>query len=56
MKTLLKRFEDLMVAVTFAQAGEYEEANRQLGVSEAAEKEEAAAINNAAAASARPAR
>lgn len=28
MKTLIKKIEDLMVAVTFAEAGEYDEANR----------------------------
>ena len=47
MKTLLKRFEDLMVAVTFAQAGEYDEVNRLLGTAET-EHEEVAALNNTA--------
>lgn len=31
MKKLMKKLEDLMVAVTFAEAGEYDEANRQAG-------------------------
>ena len=31
MKKLLKKLEDIMVAVTFAEAGEYDEASRQLG-------------------------
>ncbi len=29
MKRLIKKLEDLMVAVTFAEAGEYDEASRQ---------------------------
>lgn len=31
MKKLIKKLEDLMVAVTFAEAGEYDEALRQAG-------------------------
>jgi hypothetical protein len=31
MKKLMKKLEDIMVAVTFAEAGEYDEASRQLG-------------------------
>ncbi len=31
MKKLIKKLEDLMVAVTFAEAGEYDEANKQAG-------------------------
>lgn len=31
MKKLVKKMEELMVAVTFAEAGEYDEANRQAG-------------------------
>ncbi len=29
MKKLIKKLEDLMVAVTFAEAGEYDEASKQ---------------------------
>ncbi len=28
MKKLMKKFEDIMVAITFAEAGEYDEASR----------------------------
>jgi hypothetical protein len=31
MKKLMKKLEDLMVAVTFAEAGEYDEASKQSG-------------------------
>ena len=31
MKRLLKKFEDIMVAVTFAEAGEYDEARKIVG-------------------------
>lgn len=32
MKKLIKKLEDIMVAVTFAEAGEFDEANRLAGV------------------------
>ena len=31
MKKLMKKLEDIMVAVTFAESGEYDEASRQAG-------------------------
>jgi hypothetical protein len=31
MKKLIKKLEDIMVAVTFAEAGEFDEANKQAG-------------------------
>ncbi len=31
MKKLMKKLEDIMVAITFAEAGEYDEAQRQQG-------------------------
>ncbi len=30
MKKLIKRLEDIMVAITFAEAGEFDQANREL--------------------------
>ncbi len=35
MKKLVKRMEELMVAVTFAEAGEYDEAKNMNGLAEA---------------------
>jgi hypothetical protein len=31
MKKLVKKLEDIMVAITFAEAGEFDQANRELG-------------------------
>lgn len=31
MKKLMKKLEDIMVAITFAEAGEFDEANKQAG-------------------------
>ena len=31
MKKLIKKLEDIMVAITFAEAGEFDQANRELG-------------------------
>jgi len=39
MNKLMKKIEDIMVAVTFAEAGEYDEANRQSGNSLAGTEE-----------------
>ncbi len=39
MKKLIKKLEDLMVAVTFAEAGEYDEANKQSGNTLGSEEE-----------------
>lgn len=43
MKKLIKKLEDIMVAVTFAEAGEFDEAYRCSG--EAADREEEAVVN-----------
>lgn len=32
MNRLIKKLEDIMVAITFAEAGEFDEANKTLGV------------------------
>ncbi len=39
MKKLIKKLEDLMVAVTFAEAGEYDEANKQAGNTQNSQEE-----------------
>jgi hypothetical protein len=39
MKKLMKKLEDLMVAVTFAEAGEYDEASRQSGSAQSDQEE-----------------
>ncbi len=31
MKRLIKKLEDIMVAITFAEAGEFDQANKELG-------------------------
>jgi hypothetical protein len=43
MQKLLKKLEDMMVAITFAEAGEYDMANKELGVDLTHEQEEEAA-------------
>ncbi len=40
MKKLIKKLEDLMVAVTFAEAGEYDEASRLSGNTLSGQQEE----------------
>ncbi len=42
MKKLMKKLEDIMVAVTFAEAGEYDEASKQSG--NAQQQQEAGAM------------
>jgi len=44
MKRLMKKFEDTMVAITFAEAGEFDEANKELGIELKHENEEAARL------------
>ena len=44
MKKLIKKLEDIMVAVTFAEAGEFDEAYRCSG-GEATDREEEVAVN-----------
>lgn len=41
MKKLMKKFEDIMVAVTFAEAGEYEEAKKIAGAAAVTEEKTA---------------
>jgi hypothetical protein len=41
MKKLIKKLEDIMVAITFAEAGEFDEANRELGVHQNAGQDDA---------------
>lgn len=43
MKKLLKKLEDMMVAITFAEAGEYDKANKEMGVDLRHEQDEEAA-------------
>ncbi len=40
MKKLIKKVEDLMVAVTFAEAGEYDEASKQSSNVQSSQQEE----------------
>jgi len=47
MKTLLKKLEDMMVAITFAEAGEYDKANKELGTELTHEQEDEAARTQA---------
>jgi hypothetical protein len=43
MKRLIKKLEDIMVAITFAEAGEYDQANKALGAELKPQDEEAVA-------------
>jgi hypothetical protein len=46
MKKLIKKLEDIMVAITFAEAGEFDEANREIGAHENARQDEAQLQNS----------
>lgn len=46
MEKLMKMFEDVMVAITFAEAGEFDEANRLSG-NKMEQDEKAAVLSNA---------
>jgi hypothetical protein len=43
MKRLMKKLEDIMVAITFAEAGEYDQASKALGAELKPQDEELAA-------------
>lgn len=46
MKKLIKKLEDIMVAVTFAEAGEYDEARKYSGDSPLPSGEDAATLRD----------
>jgi hypothetical protein len=45
MNKLIKKLEDVMVAITFAEAGEYDEANVQGGIKRPAREEPEKPLN-----------
>lgn len=40
MKTLMQKFDDIMVAITFAEAGEFDTAKKMMGMDDVPDSEE----------------